>query len=225
MTRASSSTAADAPLLCGPARQRRRATPAGTWRGQTPERTTPGPKLEFLDERQHRAVIGDQITLAMNARGKAVAAWSPTSLDEGGFRVSEFSFATGWANPRRLGDFAYLPSALVTESGSTVVTLNFSDPPDWVYRHPGADWVVGGQINNGEPMGAFGDGQRMATLYRTGRHRRPGCCWCAATARRRVASCGALPASALRPSPRRARGMTTIANRAERGRCVHRWTS
>ena len=26
---------------------RRRATPAGTWRGQTPERTTPGPKLSF----------------------------------------------------------------------------------------------------------------------------------------------------------------------------------
>ena len=31
-------------------------------------------------------------------------------------------------------------------------------------------WVVGGQINNGEPMGAFGDGQRIATMYLTGRH-------------------------------------------------------
>jgi hypothetical protein len=39
---------------------------------------------------------------------------------------------------------------------------------EWPYV-PGVKYVygvVGGQINNGEPIGAFGDGQRLATMSR-----------------------------------------------------------
>ncbi len=126
--------------------------------------------VQYLDLRTHKEVVGDELGFSMNPRGEAVAAWSPDSLDEGGFKVARFTFRDGWTSPRRLADFAYEPTALLTDSGSAVVTLNFADQPDWVYQHPGADWTPGGRLVSNNPLDAYGDGQQMAVLYRAGPH-------------------------------------------------------
>ena len=124
----------------------------------------------FLDERAHRTVIGDDATSAMNARGQALAAWSPDSTGQGGFRVAQFTFAKGWSTPQRLANLASQPAALVTRTGSSLVVLNFDPRPGWVYRPSGSDWSVGGTAVGRDPLDTFGDGRRMVALYSAGRN-------------------------------------------------------
>ncbi len=120
----------------------------------------------YLDVHARADLIGDMLGLSMNPQGQAVAAWSS---DDAGFRVARFSFATGWTAPQPLAGLAYEPTALMTSSGSAVVMMNFSTPPDWAYQEAGGRWTVGGRVTSRDPLDSYGHGNQMAVLYNVGR--------------------------------------------------------
>lgn len=135
-----------------------RARPDGTWTSAL-----------FLEERPHKSVIGTQLGLSMEPRGRAVAAWSTEGFIGNSFRVARFSFQSGWTTPTLLAQFAYEPTPLITRSGSAVVTLNFYDPPAWAFWKPGHAWTTGGRGTRVDLLDSFGQGSSIAEVYESRR--------------------------------------------------------
>lgn len=169
-----SPTTTGPPWRCGRGRGRGRGRGGGELRprhlawAQTQDDHTWTP-AQFLDERS-RQRIGNKIGLAMNSRGQAVAAWSASSVDEGGSRWLSSPSRDGLVAPRGLTEFAFQPAAVVTESGTSSVALNLSMPPGWAYWRPGLteSWVGRSPATTRSTQSVTA--KQMETLRRSGRN-------------------------------------------------------
>jgi hypothetical protein len=136
-----------------------------SWASTRPDGSWTSPR--YLDERPPRRVLGDAISLSMNSRGQALAGWYREAASGSSFRVARFRFGRGWTRPERVANAAYDPTALMTDAGVAIIAKP-GLAPGWIQQLPRGRWNVGGKLIDGDLVDSFGEGEQMATMYRSG---------------------------------------------------------
>lgn len=120
----------------------------------------------YLDTRR-RPVLGSEVSLSMNRRGRALAVWW-SDVGFGDMRAARFRFGHGWSRPHDLGPFCCYPTALLTDSDAAVALLDqtrHGAATGWAFQDPGRRWLTHrlGAVTG--VVDAHGDGRRMALAY------------------------------------------------------------
>ena len=124
------------------------------------------PPVGYLDTRRG-LVLGSQVSLSMNRRGRALAVWW-SDIGFGDMRAARFRFGHGWSRPHDLGPFCCSPTALLTDSGTAVALLDqtrHGAATGWAFQDPGRRWLTHrlGAVTG--VVDAHGDARRMALVY------------------------------------------------------------
>jgi hypothetical protein len=125
-------------------------------------------RVHYLDTRGG-VVLGTELSLSMNHRGRSLALWSAQTRDHYTLRAARFRFGHGWTRPENLGrDYLSTPYAFLTRAGTAVTILgrpNGAGSTQWAHQLPQGPWRHHKLDSALFPIDAHGSGHRMAVLY------------------------------------------------------------